>query len=32
MDTIADISKIKKELHWSPSIGIKEGLQKMLLD
>lgn len=32
MDTIADISKIKKELNWSPSIGIKEGLQKMLLD
>lgn len=32
MDTIADISKIKKELNWLPSIGIKEGLQKMLLD
>lgn len=31
MDTIADISKIKAELNWSPKITIKEGLKKMLL-
>lgn len=32
MDTVADITKIKKELNWSPSISIKEGLQKMLFE
>lgn len=30
MDTVADISKIKNELHWSPAVSIREGLQKML--
>jgi len=30
MDTIADISKIKNELHWKPSISILEGLTKMV--
>ncbi len=30
MDTIADISKIKKELHWEPSISILDGLKKMI--
>lgn len=30
MDTIADISKIKNDLHWSPVISIREGLKKML--
>ena len=30
LDTVADISKIKKELGWEPKISIREGLQKML--
>ncbi len=30
LDTIADISRIKKELNWSPKITIREGLKKML--
>lgn len=30
LDTVADISKIKKELHWQPKISIREGLKKML--
>jgi len=30
LDTIADISKIKKELDWEPKISIEEGLRKML--
>lgn len=30
MDTIADISKIKNNLHWSPQISIRDGLKKML--
>lgn len=30
MDTIADISKIKSELCWSPGISIQDGLKKML--
>lgn len=30
MDTVADISKIKNELHWSPAVSIREGLRKML--
>ena len=30
MDTIADISKIKNDLHWLPQISIREGLKKML--
>ena len=30
MDTVADISKIKNELHWSPAVSIREGLLKML--
>ncbi|MHB9142099.1 MAG: NAD-dependent epimerase/dehydratase family protein [Paludibacter sp.] len=30
LDTIADISKIKKEMDWEPKISIEEGLRKML--
>lgn len=30
MDTIADISKIRKELDWKPTISIEDGLKKML--
>ncbi len=30
LDTIADISKIRKELHWQPKISIQDGLKKML--
>lgn len=30
MDTIADISKIKKELGWEPEISLKEGLKMMI--
>lgn len=30
MDTIADISKIKNNLHWSPQVSIRDGLKKML--
>ena len=30
LDTVADISKIRKELHWQPKISIQEGLKKML--
>jgi len=30
LDTIADITKIKRELNWEPKISIKEGLRKML--
>lgn len=30
LDTVADISKIRNELGWSPGISIKEGLQKMI--
>jgi len=31
LDTVADISKIKKELHWEPKVSIREGLKKMIL-
>lgn len=30
LDTIADISKIKKGLNWSPKITIREGLKRMI--
>ena len=30
MDTVADISKIKEELNWCPSISIGDGLKKMI--
>lgn len=30
MDTIADISKIRTELNWKPSVSILEGLTKMV--
>ena len=30
LDTVADISKVKNELHWQPKISIREGLKKML--
>jgi UDP-glucose 4-epimerase len=30
MDTIADISKIKKQLNWRPKISILDGLKSML--
>jgi len=30
MDTIADISKIKKELNWKPNVTIHDGLSKMI--
>ena len=30
LDTVADISKIRKELHWQPKISIQDGLKKML--
>lgn len=30
MDTIADISKIKNELGWQPTVSLKEGLKSML--
>jgi nucleoside-diphosphate-sugar epimerase len=30
MDTIADITKIKTELGWEPTISIHEGLKKMV--
>ena len=30
LDTVADISKIRKELHWQPKISIQEVLKKML--
>jgi UDP-glucose 4-epimerase len=30
MDTIADISKIKTELGWQPTISILDGLKKMI--
>lgn len=29
-DVVADISKIKRELGWSPSIGFEEGLRRMI--
>jgi len=31
LDTVADISKIKKELHWEPRVSIQEGLKNMIL-
>jgi len=31
MDTVADISKIKNNLHWEPKVSIREGLKKMIL-
>ena len=30
MDTVADISKIKNELNWSPNITLQEGLKRMI--
>lgn len=30
--TMADIQKAKKILNWQPTIGVKEGLEKMLID
>jgi UDP-glucose 4-epimerase len=30
LDTVADISKIKTELHWQPKISILDGLKSML--
>ena len=30
MDTVADTTKIKRELEWSPAITIIEGIKKML--
>lgn len=30
LDTIADISKVKKELNWKPFVSIQEGLKQML--
>ena len=30
MDTVADITKIKRELEWSPAITIVEGIKKMM--
>jgi len=30
LDTIADITKIKKELNWEPKISIEDGLRTML--
>lgn len=30
MNTVADISKIKKELGWEPEISLKEGLEMMI--
>lgn len=30
LDTVADISKIKKELHWQPSILFQDGLKSMI--
>jgi UDP-glucose 4-epimerase len=32
MDTIADISKIKNEMNWKPTVSIIDGLKKMLED
>ncbi|MBN4073069.1 GDP-mannose 4,6-dehydratase, partial [Crocinitomix catalasitica] len=30
MDTKADISKIRKNLNWSPTIGLRAGLKEMI--
>ncbi len=30
LDTVADISKIKKELHWQPKILFQDGLKSMI--
>ncbi|MBP1662911.1 MAG: hypothetical protein H6Q19_51 [Bacteroidetes bacterium] len=30
LDTIADITKIKKELHWTPKISLIEGIKSMM--
>jgi len=30
LNTVADISKVKNELHWQPKISIQDGLKKML--
>ena len=29
-DTLADVSKAKKELAWKPKVGIEEGLRKFV--
>ena len=29
-DSLANISKIKKEIKWKPKISIKEGIRKLL--
>lgn len=30
LDTVADITKIKKELHWTPKISLIEGIKSMM--
>ncbi len=30
LDTIADITKIKRELHWTPKISLIEGIKSMM--
>ena len=32
MDTIADISKAKNYLHWTPKISLEEGLRKLCIE
>lgn len=31
MDTIADISKIKKELGWEPQVSLEEGIRELII-
>ena len=30
LDTVADITKIKKELHWTPKISLIDGIKSMM--
>jgi UDP-glucose 4-epimerase len=32
MDTIADISKIKKELNWKPEVSLEEGIRLLIIE
>lgn len=32
MDTIADISKIKKELNWKPEVSLEEGIRQLIIE